>query len=80
MQAAGLLRIARHAGARVVEAGPRRTDERVHRARAADVLVFVHADTLMPPGWRAGIEEALAHGRRWGDSTCAWTRLRRFFA
>lgn len=35
-------------------------------ARGADVLVFVHADTRMPAGWRAVVEEALADGRQWG--------------
>ena len=32
----------------------------------ADVLVFVHADTRMPPGWREAIERALQAGARWG--------------
>ncbi len=65
----GTASCARHAGARVVEAERGRAAQMnagASHAHAADVLVYVHADTLMPPGWRAGIEEALAHGRQWG--------------
>ncbi len=31
-----------------------------------DVLLFVHADVLLPPDWRAAIERAVRSGARWG--------------
>jgi len=37
-----------------------------HHAHDADALVFVHADTLLPAGWRVAVERALDSGARWG--------------
>ncbi len=38
----------------------------VAHAGAFDALVFVHADTRLPPGWAAAIARALSGGRDWG--------------
>jgi rSAM/selenodomain-associated transferase 2/rSAM/selenodomain-associated transferase 1 len=35
-------------------------------ARHADTLLFLHADTRLPPGADTAIEQALAHGAVWG--------------
>ncbi|HQR46665.1 MAG TPA: DUF1732 domain-containing protein, partial [Thermoanaerobaculia bacterium] len=47
--------------------GPRgaRLAEAAGRARG-DVLLFLHADTALPPGWRALVEEAVARGAAGG--------------
>ncbi len=60
--------LAREAGARVVTAERGRASQMNAGARetGADVLVFVHADTRMPAGWRAAIDAALAGARPWG--------------
>jgi rSAM/selenodomain-associated transferase 2 len=60
--------LAREAGARVVVAERGRASQMNAGAREtrADVLVFVHADTRMPPGWRAAVDAALAGPSRWG--------------
>lgn len=61
--------IARASGARVVEAPRGRASQMNAGAAAAPeaaLLVFVHADSVLPPGWRASIEEAVADGARWG--------------
>ncbi len=53
---------ARALGARVVETPPGRGLQMDAGARAAtgDVLVFLHADTVLPAGWNKAIEEALS--------------------
>lgn len=35
-------------------------------AAAGDVLLFLHVDTRLPDGWRAGVAEAVAAGSGWG--------------
>ncbi len=62
-------RIARESGARVVEAPRGRASQMnagAARAGEADVLVFVHADTRLPRGWRSAVERAVHEGARWG--------------
>jgi rSAM/selenodomain-associated transferase 2 len=63
------VQIARAAGALVV-AAPRGRASQMNagaaRAGDADVLLFVHADTRLPAGWRASIERALMEGANWG--------------
>lgn len=56
------------AGARVTSAERGRASQMNAGAAqcSADVLVFVHADTRMPPGWREAIERALRSGAQWG--------------
>ncbi len=61
--------LARAAGAIVAQSPRGRALQMNAGARLAgdaDVLVFVHADTRMPPGWPAAIESALRGGARWG--------------
>ncbi|HWS76355.1 MAG TPA: TIGR04283 family arsenosugar biosynthesis glycosyltransferase, partial [Quisquiliibacterium sp.] len=61
--------VARAAGARVLEAARGRASQMNAGAAAepgAGVLVFVHADGVLPAGWRGELERALAGGRRWG--------------
>jgi len=56
-------------GASVLSAPRGRASQMNAGARAAgdaEVLVFVHADTLLPRGWREAIEHALGRGARWG--------------
>ena len=50
------------AGARVVRSGPGRGRQLNAGASAAsgDILVFLHADTKLPPGWAARIRRTLA--------------------
>jgi rSAM/selenodomain-associated transferase 2 len=36
------------------------------RSQGAEVLVFVHADVVMPRAWRHAVERSVAHGARWG--------------
>lgn len=36
------------------------------RAARADVLLFLHADTRLPPGGLASVREAIARGHAWG--------------
>lgn len=54
----------RAAGARVLSAaGPRgaRLAAAAEEARG-DVLLFLHADTVLPPAWRSSVERAVAEG------------------
>ena len=53
---------------RVIEAPRGRASQMNAGARAAsgDALLFLHADTLLPPQAHAAILEALAGGREWG--------------
>ncbi len=63
------VRIARAAGAIVVCAARGRANQMNAGAAAAgdaEVLLFVHADTRLPSGWRASIEQAVGAGARWG--------------
>lgn len=50
------------AGARVVESAPGRARQLAAGARAADAdaLLFLHADTRLPPGWAEAVRGALA--------------------
>ncbi|MFP5460578.1 MAG: TIGR04283 family arsenosugar biosynthesis glycosyltransferase [Gammaproteobacteria bacterium] len=62
-------RIAAGAGARVLRAARGRASQMNAGAAAesgAGVLLFVHADTVLPAGWRAQVQGALAAGARWG--------------
>ena len=62
-------RIAARAGARVLRAARGRASQMNAGAAAepgAGVLLFVHADTVLPAGWRAQLQDALAAGARWG--------------
>jgi rSAM/selenodomain-associated transferase 2 len=63
------VRIAREAGASVTDAPRGRASQMnagAARAGDADVLLFVHADTRLPRGWRRAIENAVNDGARWG--------------
>ena len=53
---------ARDAGARVLESAPGRARQLAAGARAttADVLLFLHADTWLPPGFAEAVRAALA--------------------
>ncbi len=60
---------ARRAGARVIEAAPGRGRQldAGWRATHAEIVLFLHADTVLPAGWRDGVraalkEEAIAGG------------------
>lgn len=54
-------RLAREAGARVLRSGPGRARQLQAgvRATAGDPILFLHADTRLPPGWYAGVRRAL---------------------
>lgn len=72
--------IAAQLGAEVIESERGRAVQMNAGARCcaqADVLVFVHADVVMPPRWREAIEQAVAAGARWGrfDVTLESERL-----
>ncbi|HEY8123176.1 MAG TPA: TIGR04283 family arsenosugar biosynthesis glycosyltransferase [Myxococcota bacterium] len=57
---------AEHAGARVLACAPGRARQLAfgaESARAADALVFLHADTTLPAGWAARVEAVLADPR-----------------
>jgi rSAM/selenodomain-associated transferase 2 len=56
------------AGARVLVRDAPRGARLAEAARAAkgDVLLFLHADTLLPEGWAAVVEEAIARGAAGG--------------
>jgi rSAM/selenodomain-associated transferase 2 len=61
--------LARETGALVVDAPRGRASQMnagAARAGDADVLLFVHADTRLPVGWRCAIEAAVNDGARWG--------------
>jgi rSAM/selenodomain-associated transferase 2 len=53
------------AGARVVGSAPGRAEQLDAGARLAkgDTILFLHADTRLPPGWDAQVEAALADPR-----------------
>lgn len=60
--------VAREMGARVVT-GPTGRGGQLNRgaaAAAADILVFLHADTVLPPGGAAAVREAVANGAAGG--------------
>jgi rSAM/selenodomain-associated transferase 2 len=61
---------ARAAGARVLEAPPGRARQLQAGARASggDAVVFLHADTCLPPGFDAAVRTALADPRVAGGS------------
>jgi rSAM/selenodomain-associated transferase 2 len=60
--------LARAAGARVLEAPPGRARQLAagSAATAADGLIFLHADSRLPPGFAAAIRSALAGGAAGG--------------
>lgn len=60
--------VAREVGARVVTGPPGRGGQLNQGAAAAtaDVLVFLHADTTLPPGGAAAIRQAVARGAAGG--------------
>lgn len=65
------LAIAEELGARVVRGEPGRGQQLNRGARAAlaagaDLVVFVHADTALPPGAPAALRDAVARGARGG--------------
>ncbi|MCC6128950.1 MAG: glycosyltransferase family 2 protein [Acidobacteria bacterium] len=64
----GAAEIARAAGGRVIESkGPR--GERLRtaaREARGQVLLFLHADTVLPSGWAAPIERAISNGAEGG--------------
>jgi rSAM/selenodomain-associated transferase 2 len=68
-------RFATRAGARVLLCDPMRSRQLNQGARAAtnDVLVFLHADSRLPPGAAHAVEEALAHGADFGGFRLAFT-------
>ena len=78
----GTGRLARDAGALVLEppADARGRRGRAHQLRqgglesTGDVVLFLHADTRLPPGWRDAVERALA------DPSCAGGAFRLRFA
>jgi rSAM/selenodomain-associated transferase 2 len=54
---------ARAAGARVVRSAPgraRQLEAGARAAEAADTVLFLHADTLLPAGWADAVRRALA--------------------
>jgi rSAM/selenodomain-associated transferase 2 len=59
---------AERGGARVVRTGPGRGAQCDAGAGAAtgEVLLFLHADTELPPGWRSSVEKALKDSRTVG--------------
>ena len=74
---------ARRAGAEVIASAPGRSTQMKAGAEVADtdVLVFVHADTILPEGWAAAVGAAVGQGFEWGrfdvrlDSPLASLRL-----
>jgi rSAM/selenodomain-associated transferase 2 len=79
------LAIARDAGAHVVMGGAgrgRQLNAGAHAAleAGADVLLFVHADTVLPAGARASIERAIAGGAAGGGFEVRFDDARRIFA
>ncbi|MFQ5354802.1 MAG: TIGR04283 family arsenosugar biosynthesis glycosyltransferase, partial [Thermodesulfobacteriota bacterium] len=81
--------LAERAGARVVSCAPGR-GEQMDRAAAeahGEVLLFLHADTRLPEGWRLHIERALSDRRVVAgaftlkiDSPSPWFRVVEFVA
>jgi rSAM/selenodomain-associated transferase 2 len=68
-------RFATLAGARVL-LGDRMRARRLNqgaRAAANDALIFLHADTRLPPGAAGAVEEALARGADFGGFRLAFT-------
>ncbi|MDT8879657.1 TIGR04283 family arsenosugar biosynthesis glycosyltransferase [Halomonas saccharevitans] len=59
---------ARPLASRVIESAPGRARQMNAGAREAQgrALLFLHADTVLPPGAEAAIAAALAEGRDWG--------------
>jgi rSAM/selenodomain-associated transferase 2 len=60
--------IAAQAGARVIQAPRGRAHQMNAGASAAhaDLLLFLHADTELPPNWSGEVLEALRQGASWG--------------
>jgi rSAM/selenodomain-associated transferase 2 len=77
--------IARRAGAIVISSAPGRGGQLNAGARGAleagaDVLLFVHADTVLPPEARAAIERAVEGGATAGGFRVRYDDPRRLFA
>lgn len=68
------VRIARERGARIVEGERIRARQLNRGAEAAshDVLLFLHADTLLPDGAARAIDDALQHGAIFGGFRIAF--------
>jgi rSAM/selenodomain-associated transferase 2 len=66
--------LARAAGARVIGADAMRSRQMNRGAEAAtgDALIFLHGDTLLPPGAAAAVEAALASGATFGGFRIAF--------
>lgn len=66
--------LARTAGARVISTEAMRSRQMNRGAEAAshDALIFLHADTLLPPGAAAAVEAALAAGATFGGFRIAF--------
>lgn len=64
----GTLTVARAHGARVVEGASQRARQLNRGAEAAahEILLFLHADTLLPAGAAAAVERAVAEGAVFG--------------
>ncbi len=65
----GTVEVARRLGARVVSGPPGRGGQLNRGAAAtaaADVLIFLHADTTLPPGGAEAVREAVARGANGG--------------
>jgi rSAM/selenodomain-associated transferase 2 len=80
---------AQEAGARVLssERGRARQLEKGWRAVTADVILFLHADTRLPPGWAPAVAASLRDGRWVGgafrlrlDASGGALRVVEFFA
>jgi rSAM/selenodomain-associated transferase 2 len=67
-------RFATGAGARVLLSEPMRSRQLNQGALSAlnDVLIFLHADTHLPPGAAQAVEDALAHGADFGGFRIAF--------
>ncbi|GMR05135.1 MAG: TIGR04283 family arsenosugar biosynthesis glycosyltransferase [Thermodesulfobacteriota bacterium] len=80
---------ARGSGARVIHTGPGRGLQMDSGAREAtgDVLLFLHADTVLPQGWKDTVQKALEDELAVGgafrlsiDSPARWLRVVEFVA
>ncbi len=68
----GTAALARKLGARVIEAAPGRGGQLAAGAAAAtaDWLLFLHADTVLSPGWRAVVDAHLSSPRAAERAAC----------
>jgi rSAM/selenodomain-associated transferase 2 len=64
--------LARGLGARVIETAPGRGGQLAAGAAAATEgwLLFLHADTVLEPGWREAVERHLSHPAAAGRAAC----------